>query len=78
MARQISLSEHTIQGHLKSIFAKTTAHDRVTVLSRALGTRRKATRPPRTTVAVQVARETTVAGPTFAAGEAGPRQPTRL
>jgi len=39
MARQMSLSEHTIQDHLKSIFAKTGAHDRVTVLSRALGTR---------------------------------------
>jgi DNA-binding CsgD family transcriptional regulator len=40
MARQMSLSEHTIQDHLKSIFAKTDAHDRVTVLSRAFGTRR--------------------------------------
>jgi DNA-binding CsgD family transcriptional regulator len=40
MARQMSLSEHTVQDHLKSIFAKTAAHDRVTVLSRALGTRR--------------------------------------
>ncbi len=40
MARQMSLSEHTIQDHLKSIFAKTGAHDRVTLLSRALGTRR--------------------------------------
>jgi DNA-binding CsgD family transcriptional regulator len=39
MARQMSLSEHTIQDHLKSIFTKTGAHDRVTVLSRALGTR---------------------------------------
>jgi DNA-binding NarL/FixJ family response regulator len=39
MAREMSLSEHTIQDHLKSIFAKTAAHDRVTVLSRALGTR---------------------------------------
>jgi DNA-binding CsgD family transcriptional regulator len=39
MAREMSLSEHTIQDHLKSIFAKTGAHDRVTVLSRALGTR---------------------------------------
>ena len=38
MARHMSLSEHTIQDHLKSIFAKTNAHDRVTVLSRALGT----------------------------------------
>ena len=39
MAREMSLSEHTIQDHIKSIFAKTGAHDRVTVLSRALGTR---------------------------------------
>ncbi len=39
MARGMSLSEHTIQDHLKSVFAKTGAHDRVTVLSRALGTR---------------------------------------
>ncbi len=36
MARQMALSEHTIQDHLKSIFTKT--GDRVTVLSRALGT----------------------------------------
>ena len=42
MARQMSLSEHTIQDHLKSIFAKTGAHDRVTLLSRALGTRLQA------------------------------------
>jgi DNA-binding CsgD family transcriptional regulator len=41
MARQMSLSEHTIQDHLKSIFTKTGARDRVTVLSRALGTRRE-------------------------------------
>ncbi len=39
MARQMSLSEHTIQDHLKSVFAKTGGHDRITVLSRALGTR---------------------------------------
>lgn len=39
MARQMSLSEHTVQDHLKSIFTKTGARDRVTVLSRALGTR---------------------------------------
>lgn len=39
MARQMSVSEHTIQDHLKSVFAKTGARDRVTVLSRALGTR---------------------------------------
>jgi DNA-binding CsgD family transcriptional regulator len=42
MARQMSLSEHTVQDHLKSIFAKTGAHDRVALLSRALGTRRGA------------------------------------
>lgn len=40
MARQMSLSEHTVTDHLKSIFAKTGARDRVTVLSRALGTKR--------------------------------------
>ena len=38
MARQMSLSEHTVQDHLKSIFTKTGARDRVTILSRALGT----------------------------------------
>ena len=38
MARQMALSEHTIQDHLKSIFTKTGARDRVTLLSRALGT----------------------------------------
>jgi DNA-binding NarL/FixJ family response regulator len=40
MARQMSLSELTVQDHLKSIFTKTGARDRVTVLSRSLGTRR--------------------------------------
>jgi DNA-binding CsgD family transcriptional regulator len=39
MARQMSVSEYTVQDHLKSIFAKTSARDRVTLLSRALGTR---------------------------------------
>jgi len=39
MARQMKVSEHTVQDHLKSVFAKTGARDRVTVLSRALGTR---------------------------------------
>lgn len=39
LARQMSLSEHTVQDHLKSIFAKTGARDRITLLSRALGTR---------------------------------------
>ena len=40
MARQLSLSELTVQDHLKSVFAKTGARDRVTLLSRALGTKR--------------------------------------
>lgn len=39
MARRMSLSEHTVGDHLKSIFAKTGSRDRVTVLSRALGTK---------------------------------------
>jgi DNA-binding CsgD family transcriptional regulator len=39
MARRMAVSEHTVQDHLKSIFAKTGARDRVTLLSRALGTR---------------------------------------
>ena len=34
------VSEHTVQDHLKSIFTKTGARDRVTVLARALGTGR--------------------------------------
>ncbi|PZS34640.1 MAG: LuxR family transcriptional regulator, partial [Pseudonocardiales bacterium] len=38
MAQQMSLSEHTVQDHLKSIFTKTGARDRISVLSRALGT----------------------------------------
>lgn len=42
MARQMSLSEHTIQDHFKSIFSKTAARDRVTLLSRAIATRREA------------------------------------
>ena len=37
MARLMSLSELTVQDHLKSIFAKTGARDRVALLSRALG-----------------------------------------
>jgi DNA-binding CsgD family transcriptional regulator len=39
MARQMRVSEHTVQDHLKSIFGKTDARDRISVLSRALGTR---------------------------------------
>jgi DNA-binding NarL/FixJ family response regulator len=39
LARQMSLSEHTVQDHLKAISAKTDARDRITLLSRALGTR---------------------------------------
>jgi DNA-binding CsgD family transcriptional regulator len=39
LARQMSLSEHTIQDHLKSIFTKTGSRDRVSVLSRAFGTK---------------------------------------
>jgi hypothetical protein len=39
VARQMSLSEHTVQDHLKSIFAKTDSRDRITLFSRALGTR---------------------------------------
>jgi DNA-binding NarL/FixJ family response regulator len=39
LARQMSLSEHTVQDHLKSIFTKTGSRDRITLLSRALGTR---------------------------------------
>jgi DNA-binding CsgD family transcriptional regulator len=38
LARQMFLSEHTVQDHLKSIFAKTTASNRRILLSRALGT----------------------------------------
>lgn len=38
IARQMFVSEHTVQDHLKSIFAKTTARSRRALLSRALGT----------------------------------------
>jgi DNA-binding CsgD family transcriptional regulator len=37
LARLMYLSEHTIQDHLKSIFAKTSVHNRRALLSRALG-----------------------------------------
>ena len=63
MARQMSLSEHTIQDHLKSIFAKTGAHDRVTVLSRALGTRCQGHQTKRELPVAQEA--STMAGPAF-------------
>jgi DNA-binding CsgD family transcriptional regulator len=38
LARRMFLSEHTVQDHLKSIFAKTAARSRRILLSRALGT----------------------------------------
>lgn len=37
LARLMLVSEHTVQDHLKSIFAKTSVHSRRTLLSRALG-----------------------------------------
>ena len=37
LALQMFLSEHTIQDYLKGIFAKTSTHNRRTVMSRALG-----------------------------------------
>jgi DNA-binding CsgD family transcriptional regulator len=37
VARQMFLSEHTVQDHLKSVFAKTGTHSRRALLSRALG-----------------------------------------
>jgi DNA-binding CsgD family transcriptional regulator len=37
-ARRLSVSEHTVQDHLKSVFAKTSAHSRSSLLSLALGT----------------------------------------
>ena len=38
LARLMFLSQHTVQDHLKSIFAKTSVHSRRTLLARALGT----------------------------------------
>jgi DNA-binding CsgD family transcriptional regulator len=38
LAARMYVSEHTVQDHLKSIFAKTSAHNRRGLLSRALGT----------------------------------------
>jgi DNA-binding CsgD family transcriptional regulator len=37
LGRRMLLSEHTVQDHLKNIFAKTSAHNRQTVVARALG-----------------------------------------
>ena len=45
MAHQMQVSEHTVQDHLKSIFTKTSTRDRVSLLSRALGTRRASSLP---------------------------------
>ena len=39
VAERMFVSTHTVQDHLKSIFAKTSAHNRRGLLSRALGTR---------------------------------------
>jgi DNA-binding CsgD family transcriptional regulator len=38
LARQMFVSEHTVQDHLKSIFTKTSVRSRGALLSRALGT----------------------------------------
>jgi DNA-binding NarL/FixJ family response regulator len=38
VARSMFLSQHTVQDHLKSIFAKSSVHNRRTLLARALGT----------------------------------------
>ncbi len=38
LAQQLFVSEHTIQDHLKSIFSKTGARTRQSLLARALGT----------------------------------------
>ena len=37
LARLMTLSEHTVQDHLKSSFTKASVHSRRTLLSRALG-----------------------------------------
>ena len=37
VAQQMFVSEHTIQDHLKSIFAKTGTNNRRTLLARAVG-----------------------------------------
>jgi DNA-binding CsgD family transcriptional regulator len=38
IARRMFVSKHTVQDYLKQIFVKTSARNRRTVLSRALGT----------------------------------------
>lgn len=38
IARSMHLSLHTVQDHLKSIFAKTSVHSRRTLLARMFGT----------------------------------------
>lgn len=38
LAQRMFLSVHTVQDHLKSIFAKTSANNRRTLIARALGT----------------------------------------
>jgi DNA-binding CsgD family transcriptional regulator len=38
IAHRMLLSEHTVQDHLKSVFAKTAAHSRRSLLARVLGT----------------------------------------
>jgi DNA-binding CsgD family transcriptional regulator len=38
LTKDLFVSEHTVQDHLKSIFAKTAVHNRRTLLARALGT----------------------------------------
>jgi DNA-binding CsgD family transcriptional regulator len=38
LARRMFVSEYTVQDHLKSMFARTSIHNRRSLLSRALGT----------------------------------------
>jgi hypothetical protein len=71
MARRMSLSEPTIQDHLKPIFAKTGAHDRVTILSRALGPTLRTTSRPGRRVAM-LAGGNDRGRPHVCCGEAGP------
>ena len=44
-ANQMFVTEHTIQDHLKSIFAKTDSHNRRTLLSRAVGIQSRQGKP---------------------------------